>query len=68
MIKQLHIKTPPSFSGQSSHRLFAQVRGRDTDLHDTMFIDTGNAYVFENLIIDLALVRPLNHNRFVAVE
>ncbi|MGC1997512.1 MAG: hypothetical protein WA704_26830, partial [Pseudolabrys sp.] len=45
------------FSGRPSHRLFARVCGRNTDLHDAMFVDAGNAYVFENLIIDLALVR-----------
>jgi hypothetical protein len=59
---------PRPFSGQPSYRLFAQVCGRNTDLHDAMFVDAGNAYVFENLIIDLALVRALDHNRFPAGE
>ena len=59
---------PRSFSGQYSYRLFAQVCGRNTDLYDAMFVDAGNAYVFENLIIDLALVRALDHNRFSAGE
>jgi len=46
--------------------LFAEVCGRNTDLRNTMFIDTGNAYVFENLIIDLTLLRALNYNCFAA--
>jgi hypothetical protein len=46
--------------------LFAEVYGRNTDLHNTMFIDTSNAYVFENLIIDFALLRALNYNCFAA--
>ena len=48
--------------------LFAQVGGGNTDLHDLSFVDTGNAYVFENLVIDLALAQILDHDVLAAVE
>jgi hypothetical protein len=46
----------------------SQVCGSHTDLHDTSFIDAGNAYVFETLVIDLALARTLDHDVLAAVK
>ena len=38
--------------------LFAQVCGGNADLYDSSFVDAGNTYIFENLVIDLALAPP----------
>jgi hypothetical protein len=48
--------------------LFAQVCGRNTDLYDSSFVDPGNTYVFENLVIDFALARTLDHDVLAAFE
>ena len=48
--------------------LFAQVCGGNADLHDSSFVDAGNTYIFENLVIDLALARTLDHDVLATVE
>src|SRR6266550_356473 len=48
--------------------LFAQVSCADTHLDDPGFVDATDAHVFENLVIDFALVRALDHNVLTAVD
>ena len=44
-----------------SNRSLAQIRRRHADLHDARFIDPGDPDIFEDLVVDLALARVLNH-------
>src|SRR5262249_6343487 len=57
-----------SVYGRMHTLLFAQVCGRNTDLYDSSFVDAGNTYIFENLVIDLALACTLDHDVLAAVE
>jgi hypothetical protein len=48
--------------------LFAQVSRADTHLDDPGFVDAGNAHVFEDLVVDFALARSLDHDLLTAVD
>jgi len=40
----------------------AQICRADADLHDARFVDAGDADIFEDLVVGLALARLLNHD------
>jgi len=44
------------------YRSLTQIRGGYPDLHDGRFGDAGDADKFEDLVVDLALARVLDHH------
>lgn len=58
----------PPASSDPIGSLFAKVCPADTDLNYPSFVDATDAHVFENLVIDFALARALDHNVLTAVD
>jgi hypothetical protein len=46
----------------------AQIRRADADLDDPGFVDAGNPYVFENLVVDFARSRCSSYKKASPIE